>query len=135
MQIAALDPRDSRVVAAEVAGEAALLVAKAHKIHDRQQGGRTDRVDDKDAADVVRLMQTTDPSTIGSTLAGLRDHPVAGAASRAALAFLDELFGRGGRAGIDMATRALQFAMPRASIETLCVAYTRQLRRAAALNR
>lgn len=71
MQIAALDPNDTRVVHAEVAGEAALLVAKAHKIHDRQQRGRADRVDDKDAADVVRLMQTTDPATIGSTLAVL----------------------------------------------------------------
>ena len=135
MQIMALDPRDSRAVEAEVAGEAALLVAKAHKIHDRQQGGRTDRIDDKDGADVVRLMRTTDPSTVGSTLAGLLDHPVAGPASTDALTFLDELFGRGGRPGIEMATRALQFAMPQASIETLCVAYTRELRRASAVNR
>lgn len=134
MQIAALDPNDTRVVHAEVAGEAALLVAKAHKIHDRQQRGRADRVDDKDAADVVRLMQTTDPATIGSTLAVLTADPVAGSASTDALTFLDELFGRVGRPGIDMATRALQLAMPQASIETLCVAYTRELRRSEALD-
>jgi hypothetical protein len=68
-------------------------------------------------------------------LAALTGDPVAGAASTNALAFLDELFGRGGRPGIDMATRALQLAMPRATIETLCVAYTRALRRFAAVNR
>jgi hypothetical protein len=34
-----------------------------------------------------------------------------------------------------MATRALQLALPRATVETLCVAYTRELRRSAALNR
>jgi hypothetical protein len=135
MQIAALDPRDSRVVEAEVAGEPALLVAKAHKIHDRRQDRRADRVDDKDAADVIRLMQTTDPAAIGATLAALSGHPIAGGASTAAIAILDELFGRAGRPGIEMATRALRLAMPAASIEALCVAYTRELRRSAVANR
>jgi hypothetical protein len=135
LPITALDPHDSRVVEALVAGEAALLVAKSHKIHDRQRRGRVDRIDDKDAADVVRLMQTTDPATVGATLAALTGHPVAGVASTDALAFVDELFGRVGRPGIEMATRALQLAIPQATIETLCVAYTRELRRSAAVNR
>jgi hypothetical protein len=52
-----------------------------------------------------------------------------------ALAFLDELFGRVGRPGIEMATRALRLAMPEATIETLCVAYTRELRRSASVDR
>jgi hypothetical protein len=76
MQITALDPNDTRVVQARVAGEAALFVAKAHKIHDRQLGGRLDRINDKDAADVVRLMQTTDPSSVGSTIAGFGLPPI-----------------------------------------------------------
>ena len=129
MQIEALDSHDGRVVEALVAGEAALLVAKVHKIHDRQQRGRVERVDDKDAADVVRLMQTTDPAAVGATLATLTGHPVAGAASSDALVFLDELFGRVGRPGIDMAARALQLAMPQSTVEALCVAYTRELHR------
>ena len=134
MHITALDPDDTRVVQARVAGEAALFVAKAHKIHDRQLGRRLDRINDKDAADVVRLMQTTDPSAVGSTIAGLAAHPIAGAVSADGLAFLDALFGRVGRPGIDMATRALRLAMPEATIETLCVAYTRELRRSASMN-
>jgi hypothetical protein len=128
MPIAALAPQDERVAQAQVAGEAALLVAKAHKIHDRQERGRADRIDDKDAADVVRLMQTTDPSVVGSRLGELSADPIAGAASRDALTFLVALFGRVGRPGIEMATRALQLAMPEATIETLCVTYTQELR-------
>jgi len=129
--IPALEPRDSRVVEAQVAGEAAMLVAKAHKIHDRVAGDRRDRIDDKDAADVLRLMQTTAPATVGATLARLRRHPMAGGASTDALGYLDELFGRIGRPGVEMATRALRFALPEATIQTLCVAYTRDLVRAA----
>jgi len=59
MTIVALKPEDGRTLSANVAGPAALLVAKAHKIHDRLQRGRPDRVLDKDAGDVLRLMQTT----------------------------------------------------------------------------
>jgi hypothetical protein len=135
IQITALDPHDTRSVEALVAGEAAMLVAKAYKIHDREQRGRPDRIDDKDAAGVVRLMQTTDPATVGATLSALTGHPVAGPPASNALDFLDELFGRVGRPGIDIATRALQLAMPQATIETLCVAYTRELRRSAAMGR
>src|SRR5664279_1845197 len=52
MTVAALDPRDDRSIDAEDAGVAALLVAKAHKIHDRSAGGRADRLKDKDASDL-----------------------------------------------------------------------------------
>lgn len=44
MTIVALEPEDGRTLSANVAGPAALLVAKAHKIHDRLQRGRPDRV-------------------------------------------------------------------------------------------
>jgi hypothetical protein len=44
-------------------------------------------------------------------------------ATTSALAYLDQLFGRAGRPGVEMATRALQLAMPRASFEALCVTY------------
>lgn len=66
MEITALDAADTRSITAEVAGPAALLVAKAHKIHDRVEDDRTHRIKDKDASDVVRLMQTTVPSTLAT---------------------------------------------------------------------
>lgn len=130
MTIAALERDDRRIVEAEVAGACALLVAKAHKIGDRVQAGRTDRNEDKDAADVVRLMQTTRPAETAATLTQLLEHPIAAACSTDAIRLLDELFGRRGRPGIRMAARALRLAMDEQFVETLCVAYTSALRRA-----
>lgn len=42
MTIPALEPADTRTIDVEVAGPAALLVAKAHKIHDRLTSARPD---------------------------------------------------------------------------------------------
>lgn len=131
MTIGALEPVDPRSLTANVAGAAALLVAKAHKIHDRIQSGRSDRVDDKDAADVLRLMQTTAPATVGATLAGLGAHPMAGRASATALDYLETLFGRRGRPGIEMAASAMRLAVPAARVEAICIAYTTAMLQAA----
>lgn len=128
MTIAALDPADRRTITAAVAGPGALLVAKAHKIADRlATSGRPGRLVDKDAADVVRLMQTTSPREVGATLARLAVDPLAGTVSGAALERLAALFGRRGAPGIEMAVRALQLALPAGQVETLATAYTRAL--------
>lgn len=127
MTVNALDPSDYRSIETEVAGTAALFVAKAHELHDRVTRGRATRIVDKDAADVVRLMQTSSPAVVGQTLARLRQHPIAGPPSDDATGFLVELFARRGRAGIEMASRALRIGMPEARIEALCTAYMEQL--------
>lgn len=127
MTVTALNPTDPRSVEVEVAGQASLLVAKAHKLHDRVTSGNVGRIDDKDAADVFRLIQTTDPGDVGATLVQLTQAPIAGAVTAAALTYLDELFGRRGRPGIAMAVRALRIGVPEARIETLCVAYIERL--------
>jgi hypothetical protein len=130
MPITALDPADQRAVTVDVAGVAALLVAKAHKLHDRVQRGRADRLDDKDAADVFRLMQVSSPGTVGATLTELAGHAVAGPATAAGIGYLDELFGRRGRAGIQMASRALQGSIPEDRVVAICVAFAAGLREA-----
>ena len=127
MTIAALDPADERSLKARVAGSAALLVAKAHKLHDRVASGRADRLDDKDASDVVRLMQTTRPDEIAVTLSALAQGAIAGAPTTAALTYIEELFGRRGRPGIVMASRALRTAIPEDRVQTICVAYVTAL--------
>jgi len=124
MAIAALDPLDTRSVDAKVAGTAALLVAKLHKLHDRVIRGREDRLHDKDAADVIRLMQATTPAEMAATLALLAKNDLAGPSTLDAIEYLDELFGRRGRPGIDMAAEALRIAMPKDRVLGLCVAYT-----------
>jgi hypothetical protein len=128
MVVSALDSRDQRSVRVEVAGPAALLVAKLHKLHDRVASERATRIDDKDAADVVRIMQTTEPAAVADTLAALCRDPVAGEPTATALAHLDALFGRRGRRGIAMASRALRTGMPEARVEALCIGYASAVR-------
>jgi hypothetical protein len=129
MTVAALDPNDRRSCVVEVAGPAALLVAKAHKIHDRLNSPRPGRVDDKDAADVYRLMQVTPPAEVGARLGELERHEVAGAATRDAVAYLTELFGRRGGEGVQMAARALRLAIPEAQVATLATTYIERMTR------
>jgi hypothetical protein len=123
MVINALDPSDTRSIEVEVAGTSALLVAKAHKIHDRVESGREDRLDDKDAADVVRIMQTTDPQATGDRLSALMSDPMAGDVTRIAVTYLTDLFGRRGRPGIQMAGRAMQLVMDVDTVEVICTSY------------
>lgn len=130
LTICALDPADPRSVEVQVAGEAALLVAKAHKIHERVHGARQDRITDKDAADVVRLMRVTAPGSVAQTFVHLVDDSVAGCVSREAIGLLDQLFGRAGRPGVEMAKRALRLALSEQEVEALCVAYAQALVRA-----
>jgi len=124
MTIAALDTDDPRSTTASVAGPAALLVAKAHKINDRVQSGRSDRLDDKDAADVLRLMQSTTPAMVGATLSTLAAHSMAGEVTTNAIRYLEALFGRRGGIGVEMASRAMRLAMPADRVQAICVAYT-----------
>jgi hypothetical protein len=129
MTINALDPADERSITVDVAGVAALIVAKAHKLHDRAE--RPNRVDDKDAADVFRMMQVTRPTTVGAKLAELARHPTAGPPTVSAVGYINELFGRRGAIGIRMAARALLGAIPEDRVTAICVSYTGTLRSAA----
>lgn len=125
-----MEAGDRRSLTAHVAGPAALLVAKAHKIHDRVESGRRDRLDDKDGSAVVRLMQSTDPHVVDARLTTLAADPLAGGATVEAVAYIETLFGRRGRDGVGMAARALRGAMPEARVEVICTAYVAALNRA-----
>jgi hypothetical protein len=127
LTVASLESSDERSFETEVAGAAALLVAKAHKIHDRLASTRPGRLEDKDASDVYRLMQTTSPSEIGLRLAELRSNEIAGAATATAMGYLEEQFGRRGGEGTKMAARALRLAIPEAQISTLTASYVARL--------
>jgi hypothetical protein len=126
--VSALDPADGRSALVAVAGEAALMVAKAHKLHDRLASGRPDRSKDKDAGDVVRMMRVAPAKTVGATMAELSQHPIAGAPTIDAMTWLDELFGRRGRPGIEMAARSFGGEIPLPQVEALCIAYIGAMR-------
>jgi hypothetical protein len=75
MTVTALDPADGRREEVNVAGPAALLVAKTHKIAervDRVRAGGRDRTVNKDAHDVYRLLRATSSEEVANGLGRLR---------------------------------------------------------------
>src|SRR5947208_16728772 len=66
--IAALDRVDSRSFSIAVAGPAALLIAKLHKITERLEERQQRRLDDKDALDILRLLQAISTWTLRASI-------------------------------------------------------------------
>lgn len=104
MEIESLDPNVDRSAAMLVAGPAALLVAKVHKIAERVQ--IPNRLSDKDAFDVLRLLQATDIRTLSAGLARLADDESSKAVTTEAVSLLRPLFGTSETPGVRMAVRA-----------------------------
>lgn len=121
LAVGALESQDSREIEVAVAGPAALLVAKVHKLRDRV-AGRNDRQHDKDAVDVVRLLQAIPAAELAPVLNGLWHHDQAGIATREAMGELLKLFGRHGARGVRMAVRGLEGAMPEDRVVAVCEA-------------
>ena len=119
MKIASLDPAVERSIAMLVAGPAALLVAKVHKIADRT--GTRDRASDKDALDVLRLLRAVDTRTLAAGLAQLSAHELSAAVTAEAASRLAPLFGSPEAPGIRMAIRA---ARPNAEPEEVSASFT-----------
>ena len=104
MEITSLDPGVERSTVMLVAGPTALLVAKVHKIAERT--GTGDRVSDKDALDVLRLLQAIDTPTFAAGLAQLANHKISAAVTAEAVSQLPPLFGSPDSVGVTMAVRA-----------------------------
>lgn len=105
MDIRALDESDARSYRARVAGPAALLVAKIHKIAERVDSPH--RLNDKDAHDIYRLLVAVDTAPIAAALGMLLNDPLSGPATSYALEQLDVLFAQGPESlGSTMAGRA-----------------------------
>jgi hypothetical protein len=105
MLVPAVDPVDTRAITAKVAGPAALLVAKCHKIGERLSA--PGRLQDKDAHDTYRLLAAIDTDDLHASVAGLLGNPISANVTRTALTWLDDLFAAGPDArGSIMAGRA-----------------------------
>jgi hypothetical protein len=106
MEVRALDPSDSRRIEARVAGPAALLIAKLHKIAERAASS-PDRLVDKDAHDTYRILIDTDTRVLATTVGTLLREEVCGEITAEALEYLRDLFASGpGATGSAMAGRA-----------------------------
>jgi len=104
--IAALDAADARSFSIAAAGSAALIVSKMHKIRERLAERTLRRLDDKDALDVLRLLQATRTEALAATFAQLLNTDVSKTVTDEALTTLKELFADPRAIGAQMAVRS-----------------------------
>ena len=138
--IRSFEENDGRSFEIDVAGPAALLVAKLHKIGDRVKESTPEsrraravenkRLHDKDALDVLRLLRlpTTD---VSRGLRMLGEHRLSSSVTKEALVLLKDLFVSAEARGSQMAGRASGLRDP-SEIALSCAELTRDL--LAALN-
>ena len=119
MTITALNPSDTRSVTMLVASTGALLVAKVHKIAERTRDG--DRVRDKDALDVLRILQATETSDLVQRLDRLREYDLSAEVTDEAITQLAPLFSHLDAVGVEMAIRA---AGPGTDLDTIAASMT-----------
>jgi len=125
MPIRALKGGDARRFEVNVAGKAALLVSKLHKIEDRSE--RPDRLTDKDGGDVLRLVLSSTPDEMVERSSVLLGDPRSAETTRRAIDLLDSLFGTPRGVGTQMAIRALTGVMEPATVIEICTAFTRDV--------
>ena len=108
MIVGAAHSDDVRAFTVPVAGPAALLVAKLHKIHDRI--GNPSRLDNKDAHDIYRILRAVETEALAVSLERLLAVELSAQVTGEALEYLCELFARGSEArGSAMAGAAEAF--------------------------
>ncbi|MEV0623199.1 hypothetical protein AB0I81_58480 [Nonomuraea sp. NPDC050404] len=105
MAVTALDADDAREYRVRVAGSAALLVAKLHKIAERASVPH--RLNDKDAHDAYRVLIDADTAELAAAFRFLLQEPISSEVTSEAVEYLTTLFAAGPDAlGSTMAGRA-----------------------------
>lgn len=102
--VGALEPSDDRTYQVAVAGSAALFVAKIHKIAERVD--EPDRLVEKDALDVLRLLRAVRTEELAGALQRLLEADVARDVTVEALSLAAHLLAGPAAAGPQMAARA-----------------------------
>lgn len=127
VSIRALEPTDSRAFDVAIAGSAALLIAKAHKIAERVAEREQRRLEDKDALDILRLLQATETAALAAPISGLLQNKVAREVTGEALDILREHFTDARAHGPQMAVRAAGILLPAEVVAASCAALTSDL--------
>lgn len=127
MHVGALDESDQRDVEIRVAGPAALLVAKVHKLADRNG---TARASDKDALDVLRLLRRTSPEELADRLKRILADADAREVGEEAVGLLGTLFADRAAPGTVMAVTAVGALGDPDEVAAACVTLVADLLRA-----
>jgi hypothetical protein len=126
--IESLEDKDDRTFEVAVAGPAALLIAKLHKIAERVD--TPGRREDKDALDILRLLQAVPTEVIADGVPTLLNEEISAEVTEEALSFLRDLFSEPSRLGCQMAARAAVPLEPEDTIAASCAFLTQDLLRA-----
>lgn len=124
------DDDDHRAFSIAVAGPAALVVAKTHKIAGRRDEARG-RLKDKDALDVYRLLRAVEPRVFAGAFMRLRESDLAAESTLWAVREFEPLFAESDGVGVDMAVRATEALIPEAEVRAALPLLAQELLKAA----
>jgi hypothetical protein len=124
MVVGSLETGDDRSFPIQVAGPAALLIAKLHKIQDRQG---TSRQGDKDALDIFRLLRGISIEELAERIQRVRSEAASRVAAETAAKCLSSQFGDLRGAGVAMLLRAIGPLADPDEVSASCVALTSDL--------
>lgn len=126
MLLAALDPNDRRSFVIAIAGPAALVVAKLHKIGERSEQ-TPDRLKSKDASDLFLLLRTIETAPLAAMLKRLREPSVTADSTAAALNYLRTLFTTDTGRGIALLRRAVAGIEDEETVAQSCIVLAQDL--------
>ncbi len=124
-EITSLEEGDSRRVAVNVAGAAALLVAKTHKLGERLK--TPERLIAKDAGDVYRLFDATAVADMARTTKLLLSDDRSAETARRALDYVGELFATPRSPGIELGSQALAGVVDGTTVAAVMTGYTHEM--------
>ena len=106
--IKALVAGDDRAYEINVAGPAALLVAKVHKLSERVDANAATRLNNKDAFDIFRLLRAVEVDELANEVDLLLTDPISASVALEAMTRFHELFGTRAAAGTQLVAQHVE---------------------------
>ena len=125
--ISALAPGDQRTYEISVAGPAALLVAKIHKLAERIDANDVRRISNKDAFDIFRLLRAVDTGELTAEIRLLEGEAISATVAAEAMVRFRELFGTPMATGTQLVAEHVAGIEKRDVIIASCVALSEEL--------
>ena len=125
LEIVALELTDTRRIIVNVAGPAALLIAKAHKLGERLETPH--RLKAKDAGDIYRIVEATTTTDITSALTRMAEDDRSVAATQVGLLYIRALFATPRSPGIQLAVQALGQVVEANTVTTILTRFAQDL--------